>query len=250
MKFDSLFLKHDYTARNDQRVLQLRFKFGAEGYGAYWMLLEYMAEDPTGYLDRGALGGLSISIGVANGRLSEIVDCCLEIGLLKVCEHGKLFSERLIDHKKNLFDASENGRNGAKKRWGNRGLLVPQCEPNADIDKDTDQDKELKNKYNVFFEKFWESYPKKTGKGAALKSWQKIKDKNATLDLILGALAWQTETINWQKENGQYVPNPATYLNQQRWLDEQSGYTPNRSAKPPIKFYQAPKGWTNRPENE
>ena len=115
------FFDHDYSARNDQKVLMLRFKFGLEGYGAFWCLLESMAEDSTGYLDRGAMGGLSIGYGVAIGRLSEIIDYCLGIGLLSQCEHGKIFSGRMIKHKSRMDNLKENGKKGAEKRWKNGG---------------------------------------------------------------------------------------------------------------------------------
>lgn len=67
---------------------------------------------------------------------------------------------------------------------------------------------------------FWSAYPKKVGKEAARKVWVKVKNPAASLDLILAALAWQSSTDQWTKNNGQYIPNPATYLSQQRWLDE------------------------------
>lgn len=47
-----------------------------------------------------------------------------------------------------------------------------------------------------------------------------MKEPAETLKKILTALEWQKNTEQWQKENGQFVPMPATYLNQQRWLDE------------------------------
>jgi len=70
------------------------------------------------------------------------------------------------------------------------------------------------------FDEFWAAYPKKTGKAAALKAWSKLKDIRIVLGLILEALRWQRTSDQWTKDGGQYVPNPATYLNQERWLDE------------------------------
>lgn len=67
------------------------------------------------------------------------------------------------------------------------------------------------------FSKFWEVYPKKTGKTEAQKSWLKNKPP---IDLILKALVWQSRSEQWRKDNGQFVPNPSTYLNQGRWQDE------------------------------
>jgi len=69
------------------------------------------------------------------------------------------------------------------------------------------------------FEEFWQSYPKKVGKGQAQKTWDKLKIN--VIDKILDALKWQRVCDQWQKDGGQFIPNPATYLSQQRWLDEQ-----------------------------
>lgn len=70
------------------------------------------------------------------------------------------------------------------------------------------------------FETFWSAYPKKTGKEAARKSWARVPKPSETLQAILKALVWQRESEQWSKDGGQFIPNPATYLNQQRWLDE------------------------------
>ena len=67
------------------------------------------------------------------------------------------------------------------------------------------------------FETFWHTYPKKVGKDAALKSWNKAKP---FLDDVLNALYWQKESEQWKREGGKYIPNPSTYLNQGRWKDE------------------------------
>jgi len=67
------------------------------------------------------------------------------------------------------------------------------------------------------FEEFWAAYPKKVGKVSAIKIWSKI---NPPKDKILEALKWQSASDQWNKNNRQFVPNPATYLNQGRWEDE------------------------------
>lgn len=84
------------------------------------------------------------------------------------------------------------------------------------------------------FLEFWSVYPKKKKKGDALKAWAKLKDKRNTLTLILGALTWQSKTLDWTKEGGQFIPYPATYLNSQSWLDEPAG-----KAAPAVPFDRA-----------
>jgi DNA-binding transcriptional regulator YhcF (GntR family) len=68
------------------------------------------------------------------------------------------------------------------------------------------------------FEAFWSAYPKKVGKKAALKSWEKATDK-PPVDVIITAIALQMTSEQWTKDGGQYIPNPATWLNQGRWMD-------------------------------
>jgi hypothetical protein len=68
-----------------------------------------------------------------------------------------------------------------------------------------------------YFEDFWYKYPKKVGKEAARKAWNKA---NPDIIKVIDAINWQRETRQWQAEDGKYIPNPATYLNQGRWMDE------------------------------
>jgi hypothetical protein len=116
----SFYIQHDYSARNDQKILQLRFKFGWEGYGIFWAICETMAEDTTGYINREAIGGLSISYGVAIDKLQIIFDYCVEIKLFHICEHGNYYNQRILDHKKERLFYSEKGIEGNIKRWGHR----------------------------------------------------------------------------------------------------------------------------------
>jgi hypothetical protein len=67
---------------------------------------------------------------------------------------------------------------------------------------------------------FWEQYPRKVAKGAALKAWHKIKPDKSLLDRILDAIVRAKRSEQWKRDGGQYIPHPATWLNQGRWDDE------------------------------
>ena len=67
------------------------------------------------------------------------------------------------------------------------------------------------------FEEFWNRYPKKVGKTLAHTAWKKAKVK---VDDVLNTLQWQVQSEQWQKQSGQFIPNPTTYINQGRWHDE------------------------------
>lgn len=66
------------------------------------------------------------------------------------------------------------------------------------------------------FERFWSVYPKKVGKQAALSAYKKVK---VPVDTLIAAVEAQKASKQWTKDNGQYIPNPATWLNQGRWED-------------------------------
>ena len=72
------------------------------------------------------------------------------------------------------------------------------------------------------FTKFWAAYPKKVGKADARKKFAALVPDDATLSAILSSLAYLKTTPQWTKDGGQYIPNPATWLNQKRWQDEAS----------------------------
>lgn len=71
-----------------------------------------------------------------------------------------------------------------------------------------------------YFEQFWQAYPRRVGKGAARTVWQRLRPNGYLLADILDALTWQSKTEQWRKDRGQFIPHPATWLRQERWLDE------------------------------
>lgn len=71
-----------------------------------------------------------------------------------------------------------------------------------------------------YFDKFWSCYPKKTAKQSALKAFLKLNPDEELLNKMLSSLEQQKKSVQWTKDNGQYIPYPATWLNGKRWEDE------------------------------
>lgn len=82
------------------------------------------------------------------------------------------------------------------------------------------QNKELNELQEKQFDKFWQAYPKKVSKKQAQKSWKKINPSLELFEKILKALEMVKQTEQWKKDNGKFIPYPATWLNQERWNDE------------------------------
>lgn len=71
----------------------------------------------------------------------------------------------------------------------------------------------------ALFEEFWKVYPKKKAKDDARKAFDKRKPGRALLDSMLRAIREQAQSAQWQKDGGQFIPYPATWLNSGSWQD-------------------------------
>lgn len=105
--------------------------------------------------------------------------------------------------------------------------LVAKCTPsnkysNKYSNKDiyTDANKEQEEKYLQMFDEFWKLYPKKKDKANTRKKWLKLKPDDELFETIISALKKQMQSEQWQKNNGQYIPYPTTWINGRRWEDE------------------------------
>lgn len=96
-------------------------------------------------------------------------------------------------------------------------------------DKEKDNSSSLKEEesirrgieYSESFIEFWKAYPRKESKADAWKAWSvhvaKNKIENAT---IISAIEWQRKSNQWTKDNGQFIPMPATWIRGHRWEDQ------------------------------
>ena len=79
------------------------------------------------------------------------------------------------------------------------------------------------NIYSAFdakkaFESFWEIYPRKINKKKAEEKFLKICKDEETFNKIINAVKVQKKTEQWK--NIQYIPHPTTWLNGERWKNE------------------------------
>jgi hypothetical protein len=78
------------------------------------------------------------------------------------------------------------------------------------------------------FQEFWKSYPssnRKVNKTGCMKLWQS-QNLEPLGDKIINHVKIMADT-DWKKDNGQYIPMPATYLRQERFNTE---LTPKRKS--------------------
>ncbi len=126
---------------------------------------------------------------------------------------------------------SRNGTHKEKTNKDKTSNYPPPISPPpplaAGAEADTSASSSLGDEFPVGFVEFWSRYPKKVGKREALKAWKKVKPGQALTETILTAVDDQKTWERWTRDEGRYIPNPATWLNQGRWDDE-----PDRSRAP------------------
>ncbi len=70
------------------------------------------------------------------------------------------------------------------------------------------------------FDRFWAAYPRKRSKQQARAAFDRLAPDDTLLAHILESLERAKATRDWRRENGGYIPYPATWLRAQGWLDE------------------------------
>ncbi|MVB11340.1 hypothetical protein CAFE_20530 [Caprobacter fermentans] len=224
------YFPHDTDAASDEKIEAMRALYGNDGYAFYFLLLERIYKG-NGVLD---IQNPSIRTAIArnitsdSGLFDKMLDTAFDIGL---------FDKALFDEKGVLSSpaierrtTSINGERSRKREWAQR-----QSERQKDIDVQNPSNRQqLTHKVKVkdkitpipptgidgLFDTFWKAYPKKVGKGAAEKSFKKYKPDDTLLSAMLKAIIVQKDSKEWTKDEGQYIPNPSTWLNQRRWEDE------------------------------
>jgi len=70
------------------------------------------------------------------------------------------------------------------------------------------------------FEAFWQAYPKRKNKIDAFRAWEKTRKIRPGIEIVLKKLNELKETEQWSKDEGKFIPYPATWLNRGGWDDE------------------------------
>ena len=117
----------------------------------------------------------------------------------------------------------ENGK-GIKKQTESKPKAKAK-QPKREKEREEEKEREIENECYArdAFETFWKAYPRKVGKDAARRAFAKVK---VPVETLVAAVEAQKSSTQWTKDNGQFIPNPATWLNQGRWEDEVADTTP------------------------
>ncbi len=82
---------------------------------------------------------------------------------------------------------------------------------------------------------FWPVYPRKVGKGQALKAYRAARKQSDCQTITAGARRYAAERAG---QDQQFTRHAATWLNGQGWLDEPASKPSPRSQAPPMTLHQ------------
>jgi len=106
-----------------------------------------------------------------------------------------------------------------------RTIKEPSVEPpNKQRPVRTDADVHTADVHAHEFETWWTAYPRKIGKGRARTAYRQALTKTSAHTLTTALHQQRAELANTEPK---YIPHPATWLTQERWLDEHPTPTGN-----------------------
>ena len=166
--------------------------------------------------------------------VTGFIDACIEAGWFMEI-NGRLVMVNFDRHNsKTAKQRALTAKRVQSHRGKNRnGDSVTDSLP----DTDTDTDKEKLNKKKPAtrskpndpaleeqFEQFWQHWPKKVKKPEALKAFKKAIN-SVTLQTLVEDIQKRLDAKMYQTtpERKPFIPNPATYLNQEMWKDDVVG---------------------------
>lgn len=120
----SIYFSHDENARNDPKMIRLRTRYGIEGYGCFFALLEMISEAPEHALEYNEEQFATIAYDLrVSFDIKEFIDKCVEFGLF--CRNSeKVWSEsfdrRLAESAEKTASRSNAAKAAAAARWKNR----------------------------------------------------------------------------------------------------------------------------------
>lgn len=116
-KIKSYYFKHDCHAHEDDKLIELRMKQGASGYGVYFLLLELLSTASGSMLERN-YKRIAYILREDEALIKEVIEA---YDLFELTDDA-FWSPRLKAHIDKLLEYSESqakaGKAGAQRRWG------------------------------------------------------------------------------------------------------------------------------------
>lgn len=114
------YFSHDSNARNSEKLIRLRMRHKAAGYGVFFMILERLREEPN-YMSVKDYNVIAFDLREDASFIKSVVE---DFGLFVFTEDGKYFYSESFSRRMGIKDEektrrSEAGKKGMARRWAN-----------------------------------------------------------------------------------------------------------------------------------
>ena len=143
------YFPHDSNARNSDKLIRLRMRHKAAGYGVYFMILERLREEPE-YTSVKDYNMIAFDLREDTSLIKSVVE---DFGLFVFTDDGKYFYSESFKQRMEIKDEqsrkkAEAGKKGLEKRWGNSKNIANATGNDSNKRKEKEsKEKESKEKY-------------------------------------------------------------------------------------------------------
>lgn len=114
------YFSHDSNARNSEKLIRLRMRHKAAGYGVFFMILERLREEPN-YMSVKDYNVIAFDLREDASLIKSVVE---DFGLFVFTDDGKYFYSESFSRRMGIKDEekarrSEAGKKGMARRWAN-----------------------------------------------------------------------------------------------------------------------------------
>ncbi len=122
---DTFYFSHDYNARNDEKIKELIFKHGMQGYGIYWSVIEDLYQNSN--VLRGNFARISLELQVDKKIVISVI-CEFDLFVFNGNNFSSLSVQKRLDER---TSKSEKARLSVSKRWSDTNVLRKQYDSNT-----------------------------------------------------------------------------------------------------------------------
>lgn len=237
--------KHLTGALNDNLIFEAIERFGGDGYLVFFGTLETVADEFDIFNPgscRVSIKKLTKNFQISRQKLVKILSFFDQKAKEKPTENKSFFvcfeKDHVVIKCNRLAElCDEHTQKMLKKNResvGSESGITPAIEEEVEEDNtpivptgDNIVPIPKPEKYTKHFLTFWAAYPRKVGKDAAWKAWKRRNGDRPPIDDLLMTIQRQARSPDWLKDNGQFIPYPATWINQGRWADEVGEKSPS-----------------------
>lgn len=148
----TFYFSHDYNSRDDEKIQNLIYKLGYEGYGLFWAIIEMLYQN-DGYLKMD-FERIAFILRTQCDTLKSVIS---DFDLFKFNDKN-FYSQSILNRLKERKLKSKKAKESAESRWNkvkedNANALQDECDSNAIKERKGKENKlkENKEKYNLIY---------------------------------------------------------------------------------------------------